>query len=155
MTTGARGTTDRWSAHRGTGGIGSGKSTVLLNLAMHDIFSGQGVAVLDPHGDLADAIIDAIPRRRVNDICYLNVADREFPAGFNPLAGVPPKRHALAAAGIVSAFKHLWAESWGPATTEWLVRSSAMATTSSPASDRRVRSISASGVTVPRLKRSR
>ncbi|WP_164933903.1 type IV secretory system conjugative DNA transfer family protein [Bradyrhizobium guangzhouense] len=96
------------------GKSGSGKSTVLFNLAMHDIWSGQGVAVLDPHGDLAEAILDALPASRTNDVCYLNVADSEFPVGFNPLAGTPPERHALAAAGIVQAFKHLWSDSWGP-----------------------------------------
>lgn len=96
------------------GKSGSGKSTVLFNLAMHDIWSGRGVAVLDPHGDLAEAILDALPPSRTNEVCYLNVADTEFPVGFNPLARVPQKRHALAAAGIVSAFKHLWSDSWGP-----------------------------------------
>lgn len=96
------------------GKSGSGKSTVLFNLAMHDIWSGEGVAVLDPHGDLAEAILDALPPSRINEVCYLNVADAEYSVGFNPLADVPPERHALAAAGIVSAFKHLWADSWGP-----------------------------------------
>jgi hypothetical protein len=75
---------------------------------MHDIYSGQGVAVIDPHGDLAEAIIDAMPPERTHEVCYLNVADTEFPVGFNPLAGIPEERHALAASGIFSAFKHLW-----------------------------------------------
>jgi hypothetical protein len=96
------------------GKSGSGKSTVLFNLAMHDIYAGGGVAVLDPHGDLAEAIIDALPPSRTHEVCYLNVADAEFPVGFNPLASVPPERHALAASGIVSTFKHLWSDSWGP-----------------------------------------
>jgi len=102
------------------GKSGSGKSTVLFNLAMHDILAGEGVCVLDPHGDLAEAIIDAVPPSRTHEICYLNVADTEFPVGFNPLAGVPPERHALAAAGIVSTFKHLWPDSWGPRLEHFL-----------------------------------
>ena len=83
------------------GKSGSGKSTVLFNLAMHDIMVGEGIAVIDPHGDLAEAIVDAIPPERTHDVCYFNVADAEYPVGFNPLARVPRKRHALAAAGIV------------------------------------------------------
>jgi len=87
---------------------------------MHDIHAGEGICVIDPHGDLADAIIDAMPRSRVHDICYLNVADTEHPVGFNPLANVPSTRHALAAAGIVSTFKHIWADSWGPRLEHFL-----------------------------------
>jgi hypothetical protein len=102
------------------GKSGSGKSTALFNLAMHDIAAGEGVAVIDPHGDLADAIIDAMPPERTHEVCYLNVADTEFPVGFNPLAGVSAERHALAAAGIVSTFKHLWPESWGPRLEHFL-----------------------------------
>lgn len=102
------------------GKSGSGKSTALFNLAMHDIHAGEGVCVIDPHGDLAEAIVDALPAERTHEVCYLNVADTEFPVGFNPLAGVPPERHALAAAGIVSTFKHLWPESWGPRLEHFL-----------------------------------
>lgn len=102
------------------GKSGSGKSTALFNLAMHDIYAGEGVAVIDPHGDLAEAIIDALPPERTHEVCYLNVADTEFPVGFNPLAGITPERQALAASGIVSAFKHLWRDSWGPRLEHFL-----------------------------------
>jgi GTPase SAR1 family protein len=95
------------------GKSGSGKSTLLYNLILGDIHTGKGVAVIDPHGDLAEAVLDAVPRSRINDVCYLNVADTERPVGFNPVACIPAERRALAAAGIVEAFKHLWAESWG------------------------------------------
>jgi hypothetical protein len=102
------------------GKSGSGKSTALFNLAMRDIYAGHGTMVLDPHGDLAEAIIDALPPERTHEVCYLNVADTDFPVGFNPLAGVPSERHALAAAGIVSTFKHLWHDSWGPRLEHFL-----------------------------------
>ena len=76
--------------------------------------AGEGIAVIDPHGDLAEAIIDAIPPERTRQVCYFNVSDAECPVGFNPLARVPRERQALAAAGIVAAFKHLWGDSsWG------------------------------------------
>ena len=96
------------------GKSGSGKVTFLFNLAMGDIMAGEGVAVIDPHGDLALDILDAIPRSRINDVCYLDVTDTERPVGFNPGDTVAPERRALAAAGIVSAFKHLWSDIWGP-----------------------------------------
>src|SRR5665213_2520733 len=102
------------------GKSGSGKSTFLFNLAMGDISRGEGVAVIDPHGDLALDILDAIPRSRINDVCYLDATDTEQPVGFNPATRIAPERRALAAAGIVSAFKHLWSDSWGPRLEHFL-----------------------------------
>ncbi len=102
------------------GKSGSGKSTFLFNLAMGDICAGEGVTVIDPHGDLALDILDCIPHERINDVCYLDAAERERPVGFNPLSGITPERRSLAASGIVSAFKHLWSESWGPRLEHFL-----------------------------------
>jgi hypothetical protein len=102
------------------GKSGSGKSTFLYNLAVADIMAGEGVAVIDPHGDLALEILDAIPSSRINDVCYLDVTDAAHPVGFNPATGIAPERRALAAAGIVSAFKHLWSDSWGPQLEHFL-----------------------------------
>jgi hypothetical protein len=102
------------------GKTGEGKSTMLFNLAMSDIMAGEGVAIIDPHGDLALDVLDAIPRSRINEVCYLDVTDTEWPVGFNPIAGIAPERRALAAAGIVSAFKHLWSDSWGPRLEHFL-----------------------------------
>jgi hypothetical protein len=102
------------------GKSGSGKSTLMFNLAMGDIMAGEGVAVIDPHGDLALDILDAIPRGRINDVCYLDATDVERPVGFNPATRIAPERRALATAGIVSAFRHLWADSWGPRLEHFL-----------------------------------
>jgi len=107
------------------GKSGSGKSTLLFNLVMSDILAGHGVIFLDPHGDTADAIIDAMPRNRIHDTCYFNVADVDYPVGFNPLAGVPPGRRALAASGVVSTFSHLWGDSFGPRLTHFLFNATA------------------------------
>lgn len=102
------------------GKSGSGKTTTLFNIAMQDIDAGEGVTIIDPHGDLAEAVADCIPSWRSHQVCYLNVADTVQPVGFNPLANIEPQRRALAASGIVSAFKHLWSDSWG-ARTEHLL----------------------------------
>src|SRR5260370_25401505 len=102
------------------GKSGSGKSTFLFNLAMGDIAAGHGVAVIDPHGDLALDILDAIPRSRINDVCYLDATDSERPVGFNPATRIAPERRALATAGIVSAFRHMWSDSCGPRLEHFL-----------------------------------
>ena len=102
------------------GKSGSGKSTFLFNLAMADIVAGEGVAVIDPHGDLALDILDAIPRSHINEVCYLDAGETEYPVGFNPATNIAPERRALAASGIVSAFKHLWSDSWGPRLEHFL-----------------------------------
>jgi RecA/RadA recombinase len=102
------------------GKSGSGKSTFLFNLVMSDIVAGEGVAVIDPHGDLAEDILDAMPHSRINDVCYLDAGETEYPVGFNPATKIAPERRALAASGLVAAFKHLWSDSWGPRLEHFL-----------------------------------
>ena len=96
------------------GKTGTGKSTLLLSLLLADLDRGRGLALLDPHGDLARAVVAAMPRQRIPDCIYLDPADLAHPLAFNPIAGVAPDRRPLAAAHIVAAFKHIWAASWGP-----------------------------------------
>lgn len=95
------------------GQTGTGKSTLLLNLVAQDIQAGAGVALLDPHGDLAEAALMRIPRGRSRDLVYLNAADAERPIGFNPLSAVPEDLKPIVAGDVVGAFKHVWPESWG------------------------------------------
>ena len=96
------------------GQTGTGKSTLFLNLICQDLAAGEGLALIDPHGDLAEAALRHIPRWRTNDLVYINPADLERPIGFNPLARVPDDLKPIVADGIVSAFRHVWPESWGP-----------------------------------------
>ena len=96
------------------GQTGTGKSTLLLNLIAQDLASGPGLALLDPHGDLAEAVLLHVPRRRTNDLVYVNPADSERPIGFNPLSAVPEELKPIVADGVVSAFRHVWPESWRP-----------------------------------------
>jgi hypothetical protein len=87
---------------------------LLLNLIAQDLADGGGIALLDPHGDLAEAVLAHIPRHRTNDLVYLNPADTERPIGFNPLFGVPNELRPIVADGVVAAFRHVWPDSWGP-----------------------------------------
>src|ERR1700692_5054014 len=72
------------------GQTGTGKSTLLLNLIAQDLAAGEGLALLDPHGDLAEAVLMHIPKDRTNDLVYVNPGDSEWPIGFNPLSAGPP-----------------------------------------------------------------
>ena len=95
------------------GQTGTGKSTLLLNLIEQDLAAGEGIALLDPHGDLAEAVLAHVPKARTNDLVYINPADLERPIGFNPLAQVRADLKPIVADGVVSAFRHVWADSWG------------------------------------------
>ncbi len=96
------------------GKTGSGKTTLLRNLIVQDIESGAGVGVIDPHGDLAEAILDHVPPWRTNHVIYFNPADLDHPVSFNLLAGVAGTERHRVASGIVGAFKNVWRDSWGP-----------------------------------------
>jgi uncharacterized protein DUF87 len=96
------------------GKTGSGKSTLLRNLIIQHIVLGHGVGLIDPHGDLAEGLLHHIPPRRADHLVYFNPGDLEFPVGLNVLANVAPDSRHLVASGIVSAFKGIWRDSWGP-----------------------------------------
>lgn len=96
------------------GKTGTGKSTLLKNMAMSDIRSGKGLALIDPHGDLAEELLHLIPAKRVKDVIYFNPGDLEHPIAFNPLEKVHPDYYHLVVSGIISVFKKIWSEFWGP-----------------------------------------
>jgi len=96
------------------GKTGSGKTTLLRNLIVQHIAAGHGVGVIDPHGDLADELLDQIPSHRTRHVVSFNPSDRDFPIGLNLLGNVAPDDRHLIASGIVSAFKSIWRDSWGP-----------------------------------------
>jgi hypothetical protein len=105
---------DRRSHMYLVGKTGTGKSTLLKTLMQQDLAAGEGFALFDPHGDLAEEIVAKVPASRRCDLIYLNVPDRSFLWHFNPFAGIPAEGRALAAAGIVEVFKKLWPDEWGP-----------------------------------------
>lgn len=96
------------------GKTGSGKTTLLRNLIIQHINLGHGVGLIDPHGDLAEELLNHIPPHRADHLTYFNPGDIEFPIGLNLLANVAPDDRHLVASGIVSAFKGIWRDSWGP-----------------------------------------
>jgi type IV secretory pathway TraG/TraD family ATPase VirD4 len=104
---------DRQSHVYVIGKTGAGKSTLLETLITQDILSGRGVCVIDPHGDLAERLIAAVPSWRSSDLVYLNAPDASQPYGYNPLRRVHSSRIPLAVSGLLEAFKKLWNEAWG------------------------------------------
>ncbi len=96
------------------GKTGTGKSTLLETMIWQDMAAGQGLALFDPHGDLVERVLAAVPERRKPDLIYFNVPDTARPLGFNPLERVAPAKRALAATGMLEVFKKIWSESWGP-----------------------------------------
>lgn len=96
------------------GKTGMGKSTVLENMIAEDIMADNGIAVVDPHGDMAEKLINFVPAHRINDVVYFNPADIEHPIAFNVLESVDESYRHLVASGLIQVFKKLWADSWGP-----------------------------------------
>ena len=96
------------------GKTGMGKSTLLENMIYADIMAGRGVGVVDPHGDLADAVLNYIPSRRTNDVIVFDPSDREFPVAFNMLENIDSSLNSITCSGIVGIFKKIYGESWGP-----------------------------------------
>jgi hypothetical protein len=103
------------------GKTGTGKSTLIANMAINDMKNGEGVAIIDPHGDLCDILLDFIPAPRINDVAYLDPSDLEYPFHLNPLEMKNPAYRELIASGIVSIFYKLYHYSWGP-RLEYILR---------------------------------
>lgn len=103
------------------GKTGAGKSTLIANMAIDDIRRGRGVGIIDPHGDLAETIMEYIPKRRVNDVVYLEPFDTERPFSLNVLEIKSKQHRDLIASGIVSIFYKLYGDSWGP-RLEYILR---------------------------------
>jgi hypothetical protein len=90
------------------GKTGMGKSTFLENLAIQDINNGEGLCVLDPHGSMAEKLLDHIPESRIKDVVYFAPFDGDHPIGLNVLEKVSPDKRFLVANGVMAAFKKLF-----------------------------------------------
>src|SRR3989338_1373786 len=73
------------------GKTGMGKRVLQEYMSINDIWAGQGVAVVDPHGDLVEKVVRYITANRINDVIYFNPADIEYPIAFNVVEQVDPR----------------------------------------------------------------
>jgi hypothetical protein len=115
----------------GVGKSGSGKSKLLELLIENDIRTGQGFAVLDPHGDLVDAVLRYIPEHRIQDVVLLDPADTEFPIAFNPLEKVDNAYKMQVTIGFLQIFKKLFGSNWSD-RLEHVLRYTTLALLDSP-----------------------
>jgi len=108
------------------GKTGMGKTAMLENMIVQDIKSGRGVGVIDPHGELAEKILDLIPSSRINDVVYVNPADIDFPFSFNVMEKVGTVHHHLLASGLMDVFKKIWPDVWS-SRMEYILENSILA----------------------------
>lgn len=102
------------------GKSGTGKSTLLANMAIDDIRERRGVGIIDPHGDYVDTVLKFIPNYRVNDVILFDPGDRDHPIAVNMLELKDPKYKVVVASGVVGIFKKIFGYSWGPRLEYWL-----------------------------------
>ncbi len=113
------------------GQTGTGKTTLLKNLAIQDIKSGQGLAVIDPHGEFVEDLLDSIPQERINETIYFNPFDSKYPIGFNVLEVKDPEHKHLVASGLMAIFTKIWANVWS-ARMEYILDNCVMALLDTP-----------------------
>ncbi len=114
------------------GQTGTGKSTLLGNLALQDAAHGNGFCLIDPHGDLALQLHQSIDTPHL----YWDVADPDSPYGYNPLSPVSAQLRPLIASALIDTLKKQWPEAWG-ARMEHLLRYAILALLEQPKSDLR------------------
>ena len=113
------------------GKTGMGKTTLLENMILSDIYAGHGCCYVDPHGDTADKLIDYIPSWRINDVVYFNPSDVEHPIGFNILESIDPSMKHLVASSLMSVFKKIWENVWS-ARMEYILNNTILALLDTP-----------------------
>ena len=115
------------------GKTGTGKTTLLRNMLIQDIANGEGVCLVDPHGEVVEDLVKMIPKSRMDDVVYFNPADPDFSIGFNPLETPDPKYKHLVASGLMGIFTKIWAGVWS-ARMEYILSNSILALLDTPGS---------------------
>ncbi|MFD1156811.1 type IV secretory system conjugative DNA transfer family protein [Roseovarius aestuarii] len=114
------------------GQTGTGKSTLLQNLAWQDASFGRGLCLIDPHGDLAERLHQSLDVRHH----YWDVADPGCPLGYNPLKNVSARYRPLVASALIETLKKQWPDAWG-ARMEHVLRYAVLALLEQPSADLR------------------
>lgn len=112
------------------GQTGTGKSTLLANLAAQDAKQGLGFCLIDPHGDLAVKLHHSLERKHH----YWDVSDPDSPYGYNPLTRTSAPYRSLVASGFIDTLKKQWSDAWG-ARMEHLLRYAILALLETPRAD--------------------
>ncbi len=113
------------------GKSGTGKSVLMFNMIIQNIQNGEGVCVVDPHGELVEGVLSAIPPHRMKDVVYFNPADAEHHIGFNVLELIDPQYKHLVASGLMGIFTKIWANAWS-ARMEYILNNCILALLDTP-----------------------
>ncbi len=113
------------------GKSGTGKSALLGNMIVQNIWNGEGVCVVDPHGELVESVLATIPSHRMKDVVYFNPADTDYHIGFNVLEIEDPKYKHLVASGLMGIFTKIWANAWS-ARMEYILNNAILALADTP-----------------------
>ncbi len=123
--------TDRRQHMYVIGKTGTGKTQFLKNMALQDVENGEGLAVIDPHGEFVEEILESIPRHRMNDVVYFNPADMDYPVSFNIMDVRDSRYKHLIASGLIGIFTKIWANVWS-ARMEYILANSILALLDTP-----------------------
>lgn len=113
------------------GKSGTGKSALMFNMIIQNIANNEGVCVVDPHGELVESVLTAIPEDRLSDVVYFNPADADYHIGFNVLELEDPKYKHLVASGLMGIFTKIWANAWS-ARMEYILNNAILALLDTP-----------------------
>lgn len=99
------------------GGTGNGKTTMLQYQIIQDMEAGNGLAVIDPHGDMAETVLRHVPEYRINDVVYFNPDDLNYPVSLN-LLEIPPglegsdllREKDLVTESVISVFRKIFSD---------------------------------------------
>jgi hypothetical protein len=101
------------------GATGVGKSTLISHLIAQDVRAGNGLTLLDPHGDLVDEVVAHLPHDQLDRVVYIDPSDLDFPVGFNLLEAQSEQEKIILSSDLVALFKK-HATSWGDQMTSVL-----------------------------------
>jgi len=96
------------------GKSGVGKSKLLEIMIRQDIAHGDGLCLMDPHGDVIEDILEFIPEERIDDVVIIDPSDVNFPASFNPLVGVEADLKHQLAQGLIEVMQKQFGANWSP-----------------------------------------
>ena len=96
------------------GKSGVGKSKLFELLARQDIAYRQGLCLIDPHGDVVQAVLDFIPEERVKDVVIIDPSDTKYPVSYNPLQNVDPEMKHQLTQGLIEVLEKQFGANWTP-----------------------------------------
>lgn len=114
-------TEDRFRHFYIIGQTGTGKSSTMQALARQDFVNGDGLAIMDPHGDLVKDLLPFIPRERADDVIVFDPSDEQRPIGLNLLEAKPEERDMVAQDANNMMIKLFWNEIFGPRLQDYFL----------------------------------